>query len=147
MRYDRPLIVALVGAVATIPYEVFTRALAALGVARYSAYELSSLVITLNRPNVFLGLATSATIGGAVGVLFYYSLRRLGRDYLVFKAIGFALLTWLVVEAVFVWLIEGPHLIPPRPIMDYASHLFGSAVFGATMGLLFQRYLLRQPAR
>lgn len=143
LRTDQPLLAALMGALATVPYELVARLLKALGLARFSAYELSSLIVTLNRPNALLGLVTSGIIGGIAAVVLNRAVRQLGTDYLILKGVATGLIAWVITEVVFVWLIEGPGLIAARPVSDYASHLLGAAIFGATLGLLFQRYLLR----
>ena len=77
-----------------------------------------------------------------IALIFYYSLRVLGRDYLVVKAAAFSLLTWLFSEILFMWLIEGRGFVPYRPINDYYSELLGAVAFGITVGLLFRKYLL-----
>lgn len=142
LRTDRPLVAGLLGAVATVPYELLMRVLQALGIARYTAYELSSLTITLNRPTAALGVVSSGIIGAVAAFLLYRALRQLGTDYLVLKGIATGLIVWMITEVVFVWLIEGPGLIAVRPVSDYAAHLVGAAVYGATMGWLLRRYLI-----
>lgn len=143
----KPMLAAFIGVAATIPYELLERALQALGIAQYSAYQLSSLVITLNRPNAVVGFFASGVIGGAIALLLYRALPRLGTDYLIIKGIAAGIASWLVVEALFVWIIEGPGLIPTRPIADYLAHLAGAALYGGTTAALIGAYLLSPTRR
>lgn len=143
MKFDKPTLAILMGAFATIPYEIFTRILVNLGVAKYSVYQLSSLMITLNRPNTLLGTITSIILGGTISLVFYSVIKILGRDHLIIKSIAISLFSWLVLEVFFMWLIEGRDLIPHRPIQDYYSELFGAIIFGITLGLLFHNYLFK----
>jgi hypothetical protein len=139
--YDKPLVAGALGAISTIPYEIFTRLLLAAGVGKYGVFELTSLIITLNRPTFLLGAVMTFIVGGYCALIFYYSLKKLGPDHLTIKSICFSLLVWIIMEIFFVWLIEGPKLISPRPIDDYYLHMFGSSLFGLTQGILFKRYL------
>ncbi|SDH85266.1 hypothetical protein [Desulfosporosinus hippei] len=82
MKYDKPLIVAMIGAVSTMPSEVLTRLLLLLGIGKYSIYQLDSLLITFNRPIAIMGLIVNLIVGGFVGIVFYYSLEKIGTDYL-----------------------------------------------------------------
>ncbi|MDW7651951.1 MAG: hypothetical protein SCK29_10850 [Bacillota bacterium] len=115
-----------------------------LGVGKYSVYQLNSLIVTLNRPNAVLGLATTSVLSGLLAIIFYHLLKKLGWDYLIAKSVGFGLVSWVFLEGLFVWIIEGPGLIPPRPINDYYVHMIGSVVFGISLGLLFRKYLLKK---
>ena len=144
MRYDKPLITGLLGSVSTIPYEIFTRVFVMFGIGKYSAYQLTSLVITLNRPRAILGMVMGALIGGLVAVIFYYSLKKMGPDYIILKSLFIGLLAWVFLEVVYVWLIEGPGLVKPRPIFDYYIHLSGSFLYGLTLGILLKTFLIKE---
>lgn len=141
MLYDKPLVAGALGAIATIPYEIFTRLLVAARFGKYGVFELTSLIITLDRPTFLLGAVMTFVVGGFSALLFYYGLKKLGPDHLIIKSICFSLLIWVILEILFVWLLEGPQLISPRPIADYYLQMLGSALFGVTLGLLFKRYL------
>lgn len=143
MKFDKPTIALLIGALATIPYEIFTRILVALGFAKYSVYQLNSFMITLNRSNIILGMMSCIIISGIISLIFYYSLMIINYDCLMIKSITISLLSWLILEVIFMWLIEGRGLIPYRPINDYYSELLGAIVFGITLGVLFKNYLLK----
>jgi hypothetical protein len=141
MLYDKPLAAGALGAISTIPYEIFTRILVAARFGKYGVFELTSLIITLDRPTFLMGAVMTFIVGGFCALVFYYSLKKLGQDHLIIKSICFSLLIWIIMEILFVWLIEGPKLITPRPINDYYLHMLGSSLFGLTQGLLFKRYL------
>ncbi|HOB86784.1 MAG TPA: hypothetical protein PKO38_03725 [Bacillota bacterium] len=138
---------SLLGVLATIPYEVLARILLAFDIGKYSEYELSSLMITMDRPDPILGFIVSGFIGMVAAAAFYYMLRLVGADYPVLKGILIGLLAWLISELLFTWTIEGGGLIQPRPTEDYYLHLAGALIFGLTLGLLFQRYLLSSASR
>jgi uncharacterized membrane protein len=144
MKYDKPLIAALMGIISTIPYEFFTRIMLLFGIGKYSEYQLSSIVVTLDRPTAILGFFISSILGSLSALLFYYALKKLGPDYITIKGIAVGLIAFLFLETIFKWLIEGPKLIPLRPVSDYYIHLFGAAIFGFTLGLLFKNYLFKQ---
>lgn len=146
MNHDKLMIAAAIGGLATIPYEIISRVLVFLKFGKYSVYQLTSLIITMNRPTVILGMVLAFVVGGFTAVLFYYGLKKLGSDYIIIKSMSVSLLVWVIMEAVFVWLIEGPGLIPGRPINDYYTHMIGSLVFGVTLGILFMRYLFVKTA-
>jgi hypothetical protein len=144
LKSDKPLIAAVLGVLATIPYEIFTRVLLSFKIGKYSVYQLSSLIITLNRPDIFLGIVICTIVGGSIAIVFYYLLKKIGSDYLVIKSSATSLLGWIIVEAIYTLLIEGPKLIQPRPINDYYMQLFGSLIFGITLGILFKKYLFNK---
>jgi hypothetical protein len=141
MEYNKPLIAALLGSISTVPYELFTRLLISLGIGKYSVYQLTSLIITLYRPAAILGIVVSFVLGGLFSIIFYYLLNKFDPDYLVIKSMIFSLIIWVTMETIFVWLIEGPKLIPPRPVADYYIHMLGSLFFGIVQGLLYKKYL------
>jgi hypothetical protein len=137
---DQPMKAAFLGALSTIPYEMLTRILISLGFAKYSVYELSSLMITINRPTKVLGSFLSMILGASIAVILYYILEsRVGWDQLILKSIFISLQSWVLLEGLFMWLIEGRKFIPLRPLSDYYSHFISVSVFGFTLGLLFRR--------
>lgn len=142
MTYDKPMVAILLGAISTLTYELFTRIAILFDYGKYSLYELDSLMVTANRPVTIIGLVVGCVIGGTVAVLFYFALKTLGTDYLIFKAIAGGLLTWAVLEAVFIIAIEGK-FIPARSVNDYYVHIIGAIIYGFTLGLLFKKFLLR----
>jgi len=144
MKYDKPIVAILLGAISSIPYEIFTRILVFLEIGKYSMYQLVSLMVTLDRPNSILGAVSSFIVSGSIATIFYYSLKKLDWDYLIIKSVVASLISWLILESIFMWLIEGRELIPHRPINDYYSEMFGATLYGITQGLLFEKYLLKR---
>lgn len=143
MKYDKPLVAVLIGALSTIPSELFTRLLLFLGIGKYSVYQLDSLLVTFTRPSAMIGLIVNFILGGFIGVLFYYAIKKLGQDYLVFKGIAGGLLFWAVTELLFTLTIEG-RFFDLRPLSDYYVHISAAVVFGVTLGLLFNKYLFKK---
>lgn len=142
MRYDKPMVAALIGSLSTIPSEIVTRALISLGIGKYSIYQLDSLLITFNRPTTIMGLIINIIVGGFAGMVFYYALKKIGWDYLVIKSSAIGLMSWAFFELIFTVTVEGTY-IDIRPISDYYVHLLGSLTFGITLGLLFKKYLFK----
>lgn len=142
LKYDKSLVAAVIGILSTVPYQLLTWVLVSYGIGKYSVYQLTSLIVTINRPIAILGGVISSVVGGTIGMLFYLGLQKIGRDYLVIKSVMASLLAWVIMETIYTWLLEGPKLIQPRPISDYYIQMFGSFLFGATMGLLFKKYLV-----
>lgn len=141
MNYDRPLIALLLGVVATIPYEIFTRIMVSLGFAKYTVYQLSSLMVTLNRPTAGLGIVTSSIVGSIIAVLLYHSLKKLGTDYIVIKGFVAGIFGWGITEFIYTWIIEGRRFAH-RPVSDYYTELIGSAIFGIVLGMLFRWFIV-----
>ncbi|CQR73764.1 hypothetical protein SOV_32480 [Sporomusa ovata DSM 2662] len=146
MKYDKPLIAGVIGAASTIIGEVVTRGLTMLGFGEYSIYQLISLVITFNRPTLIIGFIVDCIAGGFIGIILYYALIILERDYLVVKGVATSLFFWFGAEMIFTSTIEG-RFIPLRPISDYYVHLIGATAYGVTMGLLFKTYLFHARSR
>ncbi|MDR3563257.1 MAG: hypothetical protein P4N59_17745 [Negativicutes bacterium] len=145
MKYDKPLVAGFFGALATVASEIVTQALVYWGIGKYSIYELDSLLITFNRPSIIMGFVVNIIAGGAIAILFYYGLSKLGQDYLVFKGAAFGLLGWGIFELILTATVEG-HFFAIRPMSDYYVHLVGTIVFGITLGLLFEKYLFYEAA-
>lgn len=145
MTYDKPLIAVLFGCLCTIPAEIVSRILLAFGIGKYSIFELDSLFITINRPNTILGFIVSSTVGGLVSLAFYYSLKKIGHDYLVIKCLLANIVTWVVLEAISMVIIEDK-VINIRPISDYYLQMFSTIVYGIILGILFKIFLVKIPA-
>ncbi|NLW56133.1 MAG: hypothetical protein GX050_05885 [Firmicutes bacterium] len=142
MKIDKPTTASLIGAFSTIPYEILTRVFKLLGHGKYSIYELTSLVITLNRPDTILGFFISVLIGASIAVIFYYAvIKWFGWGNLLLKSVFLSLQSWVLLEGIFMWLVEGCNFVPLRPMGDYYSQFFSVIAFGITMGLLTQKYL------
>ena len=125
----------------TIPAEIVSKILIALGIGKYSIYELDSLLVTFNRPTELIGFIVNVIIGGSAGIIFYYFLEVLGKDYLILKGLAFGCVFWILSELVFTSTVEGKY-IDIRPITDYYVHILGAAIFGGTLGLLIQTLII-----
>lgn len=142
MDYDKPLNALFLGVIATIPYEIFTRVMVSLGFGKYTVYQLSSLTVTLNRPTAGIGIVTSSIVGGISAFILYRSLKKLDSDYIIIKGLITGIISWVVTELIYTWLIEGRGFAN-RPVSDYYLELAGAVLFGITLGLLFQRFIVR----
>lgn len=140
MKDDKILIAGIIGALSTIPSEIVTQWLVFIGVGKNSIYNISSILITANRPSLIIGLFVSPIVGGFSAILFYYALMKLGSFNIIIKSLVVSLLFWICLETVFTLFIEGNH-IAIRPISDYYVHLIGAVVFAITEGILFRRFL------
>ena len=145
MKYDKPLIAGLFGCLCTIPAEIVSRILLASGIGKYSVYQLDSLFITINRPNPIMGFIVSSTIGGLIAILFYFSLDKIGHDYIVLKSLFVNIFAWVVLETLSMAIIE-TRAIEPRPIVDYYAQLASTIVYGVVLGFLFKRFLIKKPS-
>jgi hypothetical protein len=143
MKYDKPMIAALIGGISTIPAEIVTRMLVNAGIGEYSVYYLDSLLITLDTPVPGLGFIVNFIFGGALSVLFYYALPKIGHDYLVLKSVAVGLIMWSFFEILFTLSIEG-RFVEVRTSSDYYVHLIGTVVFGITLSLLFNKFVVRK---
>jgi hypothetical protein len=142
VKFNKPLLAFILGGLATIPQQIITWVLLYLGLGKYSVYELNSLVITINRPNVILGTVSTFLVGGVIALFLFYFISKSGPEYVILKSIAAGLIGWVISEVIFTWLLEGARLIEIRPIDDYFLQLFGSIVFGLVLGLLFKKYLV-----
>ena len=142
MDYDKPLLVMLLGVISTIPYEIFTRMLLSLGIGKYSVYQLSSLIVTLDRPTAIMGALITSIVAGVIAMVFYHSTKIIGSDYIVVKGLVTGLLSWVITEFVFTWQIEGPKVIQHRPVGDYYLEASGATIFGIILGLLFRWFII-----
>lgn len=132
----------IIGALAAIPYEILTSVLKLMGYAKYSVFELSSLMITLNRPTRLLGAFLSMSLGASIALILYrMAVEHFGWENLILKSVFLNLQSWILLEVLFMWLIEGRNLIPYRPISDYYAQLFSAVIFGVILGLLFKKYI------
>jgi hypothetical protein len=145
LNYDKPLIAGLLGALSTVISEVASQLAIYLGLGKYSIYELDSLLITFNRPSIFIGFIVNIIAGGAIAILFYYAISKLGQDYLVCKGLAVGLLSWGIFEIILTATVEG-HFFDIRPMSDYYLHLVATAIFGISLGLLFEKYLFTTSA-
>ena len=143
MIQDKVLIIGLIGALSTIPGEIASRIFVYFGIGKYGIYELSSLIITFNRPVFAIGLIVDFLVGSVSAILLYFIFEKLGSCHLVIKTTLCSLLSWLVCELLFTAIIEGKY-IPIRPINDYYSHILSAMIFGITLGLLLKKFIFKK---
>lgn len=140
MKEDTILVAGLIGVISTVVAEVVTQIFKLIGVTNNSLFELSSMVITLNRPSIVIGLFVSGSVGGFLSILLYFAFEKFGSQHLLMKCIGISIIMWVVLEMVFTFSIEA-RLIKERPISAYYGHLVGAIIFGLVEGVLFKRNL------
>ncbi len=145
MYNDKPLMAAIIGSLSTISAEIVSRIMLYFGIGQYSIYLLDSLVLTLNRPNFLLGLYINFSIGGLVGIMFYYALKTIGQTNLLIKSTFVGLVSSAFAEILLSAIVEGKY-IPDRPIGDYYLHIVGATLFGLTMGIAFKYCIFKNTA-
>jgi len=143
LKDDTVLVAGLIGVISTVVAEIATQIFKLMGVTKNSLFELSSMVITLNRPTIVMGLFVSASVGGFLSILLYFAFEKFGSQHLVMKCIGISIIMWVVLEMVFTFSIEA-RFIKERPISAYYGHLVGAIIFGIAEGILFKRNLFTE---
>lgn len=145
MKRDELLIAAIIGGLSTIAGEIVTKILVMFHFGTYAVFELNSLILTNNRPSMFMGFLINFIIGGHVAVLLYLSFKKLGSDHLVIKCTFCSMLLWLAFETAFTALIEDKY-IPMRPVIDHYAHALGTAAFGLSVGVFLRVFLFKKKA-
>jgi membrane-bound ClpP family serine protease len=143
LKKDILLIAGILGALATIPAEFITQVGKLFGINKYSDYQLSSILVTINRPSIIMGFIVEATVGAIVSILLFYMLNKLGQEHTVIKCLLGGIVLWLLEELVLTAFIEG-RTIPIGSMGGYYMHLIGAITFGLTDGILLRRYLFRK---
>lgn len=143
MKNDKYLFLEFLAIISTIPAQIFSMILKYFGFAKYSMFDLASLVITFNRPSIVMGLFVDALISGLIAITFYYIFEKLGSDYLVIKVILGSFFAWFVFELLLTSTIEGKY-IAIRPMSDYYSHILGTMVFGIVLGVLMKKFFFNK---
>lgn len=142
MKSDKMLVAGLCGVIAVILHEIFGRILIFFGIGKYSVFQLSSFVITIDRPSGTIGLVTASLVAITIALLYYVALKISGFNYVMIKGIFAGLFGWVFCELIYTWLVEGPGLIPLRPMSDYYLQIGGAGVFGLILGFLFQKFIV-----
>jgi predicted tellurium resistance membrane protein TerC len=140
LKDDKVLVAGIIGVISTICAEVFSQVLTLMGITHYSLFNLSSMIITLNRPSIIIGLFISTTVGGFLAVILYFVFVKIGSQHLVIKCIGVSIIMWIALELIFTFAVEDK-FIGIRPITGYYGHLAGAIVFGIIEGILFNRII------
>ena len=140
---DKILIAGVIGAFSTLISEIASRILILLGVGSYSAYELSSLLITGNRTNILIGFLLDCTIGAILGGGIYLVLKRWGYRHAIAICILSGLIMWLLWEIIYTINIEG-HTIERRMISGYLNHFINTITYGTFLGLTLKRFIFNK---
>lgn len=140
LKDDKYLIAGIIGAISTLPIEIVAQILVKLGYATYSNFNLSSLLVTGNKPSLIMGLFVSSTVGGFISVLLYHVFIKIGSEHLIIKCIATSISMWIALEFVIKIIFEGK-LIPIRPMSASYSHLFSAIIYGISQGILFNYFL------
>jgi hypothetical protein len=140
LKDDKLLKAGAIGALCTILSEIVSQILIVLGFGKYSIFNISSMLVTINRPSIVMGLLVSVTVGVFSAIILYYLLILTGSDNVVIKSVMGSVLLWLALEMFFTMFIEG-RFFSIRPISSYYVHLVAAIIFGISEGILFNRIL------
>lgn len=143
MKEDKSLILAIIGVVSTIVSEIITWIGRSTGLADHSDYELTSLIITVNRPSVLLGFVVEGSIGVIISAVLYKLVKETGEKYILLKSVFTGIIAWIIIEILITAILEGK-TVPLRELSGYYTHLIGAVGFGITQGFLFKRYILKK---
>jgi hypothetical protein len=143
LKVDKTLVLGIIGVASTIISELITWIGRLTGLANYSDYELSSLIITGNRPSVPLGFVVDGSIGVIVSAILFRLVKETTEKYILLKSILTGIIAWIIIEILITAIIEGK-TVPFRELSGYYTHLIGAIGFGITQGLLFKRYVLKK---
>ncbi len=143
MKEDKTLILGTIGIFSTIVSEIITWLGRLSGLSNYSDYELSSLIMTINRPSLPLGFVIEGTIGVIISALLFRLVKETGEKYIILKSVITGIVAWIIIEILITETIEGKS-VPLRELSSYYTHLIGAVGFGMTQGLLFKRYILKK---
>ncbi|WP_027628668.1 hypothetical protein [Ruminiclostridium cellobioparum] len=143
MKEDKTLILGMIGVFSTIISEMITWIGKLTGLANHSDYELTSLIVTLNRPTVPLGFVIEGSIGVIISAVLFKLVKETGGKYILLKSVITGIVAWIIIEILITLIVEGK-TIPLRELKAYYTHLIGAIGFGITQGLLFKRYILNK---
>lgn len=101
MKSDKMLVAGLCGVIAVILHEIFGRILIFFGIGKYSVFQLSSFVITIDRPSGTIGLVTASLVAITIALLYYVALKIFGFNYVMIKGIFAGLFGWVFKDQVF----------------------------------------------
>lgn len=143
MKEDKTLILGMIGVFSTIISEMITWIGKLTGLANHSDYELTSLIVTLNRPTVPLGFVIEGSIGVIISAVLFKLVKETGGKYILLKSVITGIVAWIINEILITMIVEGKTM-PLRELEAYYTHLIGAIGFGITQGLLFKRYILNK---
>ncbi|PKM42009.1 MAG: hypothetical protein CVV03_10840 [Firmicutes bacterium HGW-Firmicutes-8] len=137
MKYDKPLLAALIGAIAIIPHEAISLTAKYLGWTSMSVFEMNSKLFD-QYGSWIVGVLTTLLTSAVVGFIFYEVLRIIGVDYIILKGIAASMTSWLIFEAI-LQMVRGTS---GEPVSGHFIHAFGAAVAGLVIGYMFERFLI-----
>lgn len=137
MKYDKPLLAALIGIIAIIPYEAISLIAKYLGWTTLSVFEMNSKIFD-RHGSWMVGALTTLLTSAVVVFIFYELLRVIGVDYMILKGIAAAMTSWLIFEAI-LHMVRGA---TGEPVSGHFIHALGAAVSGFVIGYMFKRFLI-----
>lgn len=140
MKYNKPLIAVLIGAVSTIPYEIFMLIIKFVGLTKHSIFEFSSMMF-ISKGSWWLGVLSAPATGGMAGLVLYELIRVIGYDYLPIKGALVWMTMWALIDIIFATL--GKNTIMDQPLSGHFMHALGAGMAGSIMGYLMVKYLVR----
>lgn len=138
MKYDKPLLAALIGIIAIIPYEAISLIAKYLGWTTLSVFEMNSKIFDTHGAWV-VGALTTLLTSAVVVFIFYELLRLIGVDYIILKGIAASMTSWLIFEGI---LQSGIRGAAEEPVSGHFIHAFGAAVSGFVIGYMLKRFLI-----
>lgn len=139
---DKDLLAGLFGIAGIVTSEIITQIATELHLARYSDAELASLMITYSKPNFYLGMVVSLTVGSILAFICYRAFKVFNNKHLIIKCISVGVLMWIFLETLVTFSLEGTH-IKVRSEIASAMHLLGAIGYGATVGIFFRVFLFK----
>jgi hypothetical protein len=145
-KYDKPLLAIAAGAVSGLAKALVTAIAKLMGLTSFDLLQLSASILLKKEIHTLseylLGWTVVLVFGGIVGLFFYYSLALLGRDYLIFKAIGAGLLFWLANSTIAIYL--GAPLIRFQKLSIHLSLFFSGIIYGIVLSWLMRSWVFKE---
>lgn len=145
-KYDRPLLAIVAGAISGLAKALVTVAAKQMGLTPFDLVQFSASILLKKEIHTLeeylLGWMVVLVFGGIVGLVFYYSLALLGRDFLLFKAIGAGLLFWLANSTIGVYL--GAPLIHFQELPVHLTLFFSGIIYGIVLNWLMRLLVFKE---
>jgi hypothetical protein len=140
-NFDKPLIAVLAGSIAAIIKAIISIIGKYYGYAIWDLIQISSAILTHNQVKGFggfiLGWIVTLVMGSLIGVVIYYSLYFLGRDYIILKSIGISIVFW------FIDILTAIPLGIPKQVhtsyMHFLVYLLSAIIFGIVYGYILNK--------
>lgn len=140
VKYDKPLLAALVGAVSVVPYEIIVIIAKYFGLVSLTVFQMNSMLI-YKQGSWLIGAVTTPLIGGIVSFVLYRMLQIIGTDYLPIKGVFAALITWAILETFFELVFRG--ITTEKTVLGHFIHAFGAGTAGFTIGYLLKKFVIK----